>query len=99
MDEINPDEQREIDQFRENAQIGREAEAFKASGLGQYVLTKAHEQRQQLIDALLLADPHEWKTVQDLQIKIVALGTFENWLDQAIQDGLYAQQIFNNLVE
>lgn len=99
MDEINQDEQRDIDLFRENLQIGREAEAFKTSALGQYVLTKANEQRQQLIEALLLADPHEWKTVQDLQIKIVALGTFEGWLDQAIQDGLYAQQIFNNLVE
>jgi hypothetical protein len=92
--DLSQAEQDELNRLRETAQVGMDAEAFKNTPLGQWMINKAKEERQGIVEALILADPTDTKTIADLQGKAVLLGLFEEWLNQAITDGIEALQYF-----
>lgn len=96
QDDLSQEQIDQVEHLREAAQIGMEAEAFRNSGLGQWIITKARAEKTGVIKQLILADATDAKAVADLQGKAVLLGLFEEWLDQAIVDGNQALQFFKN---
>lgn len=93
-DDLSQTEVDELNRLRETAQVGMDAEAFKNTPLGRWMIDKAKEDRQRIVEELILADPTDNKAVADLQGKAVLLGLFEEWLNQAITDGIEALQYF-----
>ena len=94
QDDLSQAEVDELNHFRETAHIGMDAEAFKNTPLGRWMIDKAKEDRQGIVEELILTDPTDAKTVADLQGKAVLLGLFEEWLNQAIADGIEELQYF-----
>lgn len=96
MNEATDTEQAESRRLHDAAQIGREAEAFLDTKLGRWVVANAREQKQGVIEQLILVDPHDVKAVADLQGKAVLLGLFEEWLRHALVEGAQAAQLLKD---
>ena len=97
--ELSQQEIDQVNQLREAQQVGKEAESFLVSKLGQWVINNAREQKQDVLKDLILADPTNAKAVAELQGKAVLLGLFEEWLNQAFREGEQATQFFKTYVD
>lgn len=89
------DEKRLLD----TVELGIQAEAFKASPVGKTLCLMAQLQADDAMAALKQADPHNAKTVQDLQNVIWRGESFCQFLDEIIADGRQAADVLKTPAE
>lgn len=75
--------------------LGRDAEDFVRSELGQYVLGRAKREKEEA--QTLLNKTHAWrrKRIQQLQNEIWRAESFEAWLFELIMDGRNAEKVLD----
>ena len=76
----------------ETAQLGVEAESFKSSRLGQYMVERA---KGEIIDAselLCTVEPEDVRQIMHLQNQVYRANSFISWLNQLIEDGNFVIQ-------
>lgn len=72
--------------------FGFEVEAFLASDIGKYLVTRAEGEIEAAVDLLKHAKPENPDVIRALQHKIHVAEDIQYWLAEAIQSGLNAQQ-------
>lgn len=78
------------DQLKE-AQLGIEAEQFKSTDLGRYLLARAQDDIVVAFKEWQDADPEDAKAIRAIQNKAQVAESFLNWIDEAIFNGKYAE--------
>jgi len=81
----------EADLFKD-AQLGIEAEKFLSTDLGKFLLNKAAEELEQSYQGLLTVSPFDTDAIMQLQSKGQRAIQFQQWLNEAISNGKYAEQ-------
>jgi len=76
----------------EIAALGREADTFKASRLGRYLVQKAVSTSDEAVEALVKCGPSDLKSNTDLRNTIQVSQMFINWMDEAITEGVIAEE-------
>jgi len=69
------------------ARLGIRVHAWFNSPIGQYVLTRAQEQIEEIQTRLLEIDPRAAEAIRDLQDQAARARGAVMWLNDAIQDG------------
>jgi len=77
---------------RIKAMLGADAEQFKRTKLGQYILDRCANEAEKAATRLKKADPRDHETIQALQNDIWKHESFELFLDDAIHSGHLAMQ-------
>lgn len=77
---------------RIKALLGADADMFKRSKLGQYILGITHNAIEVATNQLKKVDPRDHEGIQDLQNQIWKNESFEIFLDDAIHSGNLAMQ-------
>mgnify|MGYP001241773731 CR=1 FL=1 len=76
------------------AELGDAAKKFKESELGRVLIGIAHQDAQIALEALGSADPEDAKKIRELQNEVKLSNQFEQWLDELIDKGNTAVQIY-----
>ena len=79
----------------ERAGFGREVELFWGSGVGQYLRNRAQECYTEAIQALKSVDPTDPRAVMKAQNDVRVAEMFEQWLTEAVTDGLKALELLD----
>ena len=79
----------------ERAGFGREVELFWGSGVGQYLRTRAQECYTEAIQTLKSVDPTDPRAVMKAQNDVRVAEMFEQWLTEAVTDGLKALELLD----
>jgi hypothetical protein len=77
----------------ERAGFGKEVELFWGSGVGQYLRNRAQECYSEAIQSLKSVDPTDARAVMKAQNEARVAEMFEQWLSQAVLDGLKALEL------
>jgi hypothetical protein len=77
----------------ERAGFGKEVELFWGSGIGQYLRNRAQECYSEAIQSLKSVDPTDTRAVIKAQNEVRVAEMFEQWLSQAVLDGLKALEL------
>jgi len=77
----------------ERAGFGKEVELFWGSGIGQYLRNRAQECYSEAIQNLKSVDPTNAAAVMKAQNEARVAEMFEQWLSQAVLDGLKALEL------
>lgn len=77
----------------DRAQFGKQVELFWSSRVGEYLRTRLHEVYTAAIQELKTVDPTDTKRIRELQNDIFKAESFEQWLSQAVMDGLKSLEI------
>lgn len=77
----------------ERAGFGKEVELFWGSGIGQYLRNRAQECYSEAIQNLKSVDPTDPRAVIKAQNEARVAEMFEQWLSQAVLDGLKALEL------
>lgn len=77
----------------ERAGFGKEVELFWGSGIGQYLRNRAQECYSEAIQNLKSVDPTDTRAVIKAQNEARVAEMFEQWLSQAVLDGLKALEL------
>ena len=72
--------------------IGKDAEEFFASELGQVVIGRAEQEYTEALEGLRTVDPDDVKSIRDLQNKAWRAESFKGWLAEIIISGKQALQ-------
>ncbi len=92
--EVTPQEYERI-----KALLGADAEMFKRTKLGQYILDRCANASESAMRQLKKADPHDPKEIQHWQNEIWKNESFEIFLDDAISSGHLAMQNLERMEE
>lgn len=76
----------------EDIQLGIDVETFIQSEVCQYLLGRVDQERKDAVEAFTKADPANTDLIRSLQNVIHRADSFEQWLGEAVQVGLYATQ-------
>lgn len=79
----------------ERAGFGREVELFWGSSIGQYLRNRAQECYTESIQALKSVDPTDYRAVIKAQNDVRVAEMFEQWLSEAVTDGLKALELLD----
>lgn len=79
----------------ERAGFGKEVELFWGSGIGQYLRNRAQECYSEAIQTLKSVDPTDYRAVIKAQNDARVAEMFEQWLSQAVLDGLKALELLD----
>jgi hypothetical protein len=77
----------------ERAGFGKEVDLFWGSGIGQYLRNRAQACYSEAIQSLKSVDPTDTRAVMKAQNEARVAEMFEQWLSQAVLDGLKALEI------
>jgi len=77
----------------ERAGFGKEVELFWGSGVGQYLRNRAQECYSEAIQSLKSVDPTDTRAVMKAQNEARVAEMFEQWLSQAVLDGIKALEL------
>ncbi len=86
------DESEQRNLLMETAILGKQADMFLKSDVGQYLLARADERCQNAYKALKVVSPLRERRVRDLQAEIWKCESFRQWLVDAINEGQYAEE-------
>ena len=76
----------------EVAQLGVEAESFKSSRLGQYMVESAKDEILAASELLCTVDPYDREQIEKLQNEVYRANSFISWLNQLIEDSNFVIQ-------
>lgn len=82
----------EEDRLIKEAQLGMETEAFLRSDLGKMLLNRAAQELEQGYQGLLTVLPSDTDTLLKLQSQCLRAIHFQQWLNEAITSGEYAER-------
>jgi hypothetical protein len=77
----------------DRAVFGRQVELFWGSGIGQYLRNRAQECYSDAIKELKAVDPTDARAVIKAQNEVRVAEMFEEWLSQAVIDGVKALEL------
>lgn len=77
----------------ETAVFGKQVENFLASELGRHLVKRAEVEADVAIDALKKVYPWRRRKIQELQNRIWVAERFQQWLADAVMDGMQATQL------
>jgi hypothetical protein len=77
----------------ESAVLGKEAEDFLTSRIGQYLITRVDSEIEEARLALETTSPWRRRRIQDLQARIWRAQSFKGWMADIITDGRNALQL------
>ena len=80
------------DDLLEVAQLGVEAESFKSSRLGKYMVESARDEILDASEKLCTVNPDDRDEIERLQNKVYRANSFITWLSQLIEDGNFVIQ-------
>jgi hypothetical protein len=72
-------------------ELSKAVNDFFESPVGEYILAKVELKIEELMGAILKADPKDFYRVSELQIKIEILKSIDDWLFSAIKVGEYIE--------
>lgn len=78
------------------AVFGKEVEQFLNSSVGRYMISRAHSEVSEAFELLKKCDPKDGKTVQHLQNQVWKAESINQWLSDAVTDGLAAINIIDD---
>jgi hypothetical protein len=76
------------EELYQRAGFGKAVEAFWNSQIGDYLRNRAREEYAEALAKLMICDPTDSKTVMRLQGEVWRAKGFEDWLSEAIVDGI-----------
>lgn len=76
----------------ETAILGKQADMFVRSDVGQYLLARAEESCRLSYEGLKKVSPWRTRRIKDLQNEIWKCESFRKWLMDAINEGQYAEE-------
>lgn len=79
------------------AVFGRQVESFYCSDIGKYVIARCKELRYTAQQDFKNCDPTDHKQVMRIQQNVKLADAIENWLGEAIGDGLRALNILEDM--
>ena len=74
------------------ARLGIEAEAFKNSNLGQFLLRRAEEEAEHLLQELVNLKPNDIEGNTDIRNQLHVIAMFKTFLDEVESSGKVATQ-------
>ena len=80
------------EQLIKQAQLGIESESFLNSDIGKYIMSRAGMEFDEGVDGLLAVDPTDTAKIIKLQSQCIRASTLRQWLIDAIDSGLYAEE-------
>lgn len=86
----------EKEELYARAAFGKQVDAFYASAVGAYLRERAQEELGTALVALKTCDPTDSKLVMRLQGEVWRAESFENWLGEAILDGLKSLELIDS---
>jgi hypothetical protein len=82
------DRERQI--YQDKILIGELAKGFLREPLARYLVSKAHEEIEAVVDEFQYLEPQDTKKIINLQVRVRSvLGTLQ-WLNEAVKDGANA---------
>lgn len=73
---------------------GFTVESFITGPVGQYLVARAEAERQMLLESFVAVDPTDTKAIAQMQARIGILDCWQQWVADAITEGIQAQQQF-----
>jgi hypothetical protein len=86
------DEAEQHNLLMETAILGKQADMFLRSDVGQYLLARAEEKAKLYYEGLKKVSPWRTRRIKDLQNEIWKCESFRTWLVEAINEGRYAEE-------
>lgn len=80
-------------QLLETAIFGRQVEGFLGSDLGKYLVLKAETEAEDATEILKKVYPWRRRKIQELQNTIWRAESFQQWLADAVVDGMQATNL------
>lgn len=78
------------DPIVETAVFGKEVENFLGGNIGRYLVERAEKQAEEATDLLKKVSPWRRRRIQQLQNRIAVAESVQQWLADAIMDGISA---------
>jgi len=79
--------------------LGKEIRGLFGEPIGQYLMRKAQEQVDAVIDAFQDADPTDVRVITRLQVELRSALSVPQWLSQALNEGQDAELEYSELRE
>ncbi len=77
----------------EAAIFGKEVQTFLGTSVGKYLIKRAEDEAQEATRALKAVFPLRWRRIMELQNRIYRAESVQQWLGEAIMDGVHAEKI------
>lgn len=71
--------------------FGFDVEAFLKSDIGVYLSERAEAERQSVLEQLARVDADDTKKIRALQQQIAVVDSWQQWLGEAVNEGIAAQ--------
>lgn len=91
---MSEQDQREIQQIRNQIAFGLDCKAFMDSSIGRYLAAKANGDIEAATDALKTVDPTNPDAIRKLQNDIKCAENFLLWMGEAVTEGENAERTF-----
>ena len=91
---MSEQEDRDLQQVRNQIAFGLDCKAFMASQIGRYLIARANADIDAALDGLRNVDPHSPKDIQDWQNKAYRAESFLQWMGEAVTEGENAERTF-----
>ena len=78
------------------AAFGRQVELFLEGDIGTFLITRAQNQIEEATKELVVADPHDFAMIQNLQNRVKVAESIIEWLGEAIAAGHSALEELRN---
>ena len=79
------------------AVLGRDAQEFRASEIGRYLLGRAQMDEREALEALVSVKWWRRRRIIELQSRIYRARSVRNWLAEIITDGRQAESVLEEL--
>ena len=76
----------ELSSYRSRIVLGEKAKQILGGEVGRYIITKAQEEVDAVVEFLQSVDPTDVKSIITLQVKLNAALAVPQWLNQAIDE-------------
>lgn len=90
---ISQEEAQRLQELRDRATRGMDAEQFMESTLGRYITQRADQEVEEAVAALKSADPEDAKTIRALQTQIAVAERFRGWFSDLYTQGRNAEEV------
>jgi hypothetical protein len=73
-------------------ELGLEAEKFLNTRLARFIIDRIDDETETALQELVKTSPHDPQEIQKLQNKVQMGSLMKEWFEQAVQDGINAEQ-------
>ncbi len=76
--------------------FGKQVDNFLGSDIGKYLMMRAIDESKEALQAFRTCDPSDAVQVAELQRQINQAEKFQQWLEEAVSDGLQAMNVLDD---